>query len=105
MLKKITSENFKSEVLESSKPVLVDFYANWCGPCKMIAPILEKISLENEMIDVAKIDIDQNEELAYSYGIQSIPTLVLIKEGKEVDRIIGLVSETEILNIVNKNIK
>jgi len=95
-----TSANFEEEVLNSQKPVLIDFYADWCGPCKMIAPIIEKIANENADIKVVKINVDDEQELAIKYGIMSIPTLVVIKEGKEVNRKVGLADKTEILNMV-----
>jgi len=95
-----TSANFEEEVLNSQKPVLIDFYADWCGPCKMIAPIIEKIANENADIKVVKINVDDEQELAIKYGIVSIPTLVVIKEGKEENRKVGLADKTEILNMV-----
>ena len=95
-----TSANFEEEVLNSQKPVLIDFYADWCGPCKMIAPIIEKIANENADIKVVKINVDDEQELAIKYGVMSIPTIVVIKEGKEVNRKVGLADKTEILNMV-----
>lgn len=86
---KITKENFDLEVLKSEKSVLLDFYANWCGPCKMIAPILEEISSENEDIKIGKINVDEEGELARAFGITSIPCLILMENGKEVRRSLG----------------
>ena len=97
---KINNSNFEEEVLKSKKVVLVDFYAEWCGPCKMLAPVVEQIAKENEDIKVAKINVDEAQELAEKYGVMSIPTLVVIKNGEEIKRKVGLASKTEILNMI-----
>ena len=97
---KINNSNFEEEVLKSKKVVLVDFYAEWCGPCKMLAPVVEQIAKENEDIKVAKINVDEAQELAEKYGVMSIPTLVVIKNGEEIKRQVGLASKTEILNMI-----
>ncbi len=96
----VTSNNFEEEVLKSEKPVLVDFYAIWCGPCKMLAPIVEQIATENDAIKVCRINIDENQDLAVQYGIMSIPTLVVIKNGEEVNRTVGVIGKEEILEIL-----
>ena len=75
-------EQFVQQVLQSDKPVLVDFFATWCGPCKMIAPILEEVDQEREDVKIVKIDVDQAQELAMEYKVMSIPTLILFKDGK-----------------------
>lgn len=97
---KVTNSNFENEVLSSEKIVLVDFYADWCGPCKMLLPIIEEIAKENEDIKVVKINVDNEQELAIQYGVMSIPTVVAIKQGEEINRRIGLVDKKELLNMV-----
>lgn len=92
----VTNENFEEEVLNSEKTVLVDFYADWCGPCKMMAPVVEKIASETVDIKVRKINIDNEEELAIKYRVVSIPTFLVIKNGEEVNRIVGAVDKAEL---------
>lgn len=92
--------NFKKEVLENEKQVLVDFNANWCGPCKMLKPILEEISSNDESIKIVSIDIDEEDELAEQYNVSSIPCLVLFDKGNEVKRNIGLISKDEIEKMI-----
>ena len=94
---KITSENYKKEVLESDKKVLIDFYADWCGPCRMMSPIIEEISeeLENN-IKVGKVNVDENQELAMEYGVMSIPTLVIIDKGQVIKSFVGVRDKNEI---------
>ena len=86
----VTSENYESEVLKSEKTVLIDFYADWCGPCKMLGPVLEKTESD---LKVIKVDTDEFEDLAREYGVMSIPTLVLIERGKEIKRNIGFLDK------------
>lgn len=93
---KVTGENFESEVLKNEKPVLIDFYADWCGPCKMLSPIVDEVAQENTDIKVVKVNVDDAQDLAMKYQIMSIPTLVVIKDGKEFRRTVGLVSKSEI---------
>ena len=85
----VGTSNFDSIVKESNKTVLVDFWASWCGPCRMIAPVLEEIAAEREDILVGKVNVDEEMELAVKFGIVSIPTLILLKNGMEVDKIVG----------------
>jgi len=96
------NENFDSVVLKSDKPVLVDFNATWCGPCKMLAPILEEVSLENENFNFAAVDVDDNDELASEYGVSSIPCLVVFKDGKEVKRNVGFISKEDLENMLGE---
>jgi thioredoxin 1 len=97
----VSDADFTQEVLQSPHPVLVDFYADWCGPCRAIAPIVEEIAAElNEKLKVVKLDVDQNQETAMQYGVQSIPTLLIFKDGKEVERLIGYMSKSKLLSKV-----
>lgn len=87
---KITSENFEREVINSKEPVMIDFFANWCGPCKMMSPVIDEIAEELQNIKVGKINVDENQELAMKYNVMSIPTIVIIKDGKEIKRFVGV---------------
>lgn len=86
---KVNLNNFVQEVLKSEKPVLVDFYADWCGPCKMMAPEMEAFAEETDAVKVCKIDVDEAQDLAMTFGVLSIPTVILFKDGKETDRFVG----------------
>lgn len=86
----VTGASFEKEVLQSDRPVLADFYANWCGPCKMLRPILEEISDDRQDVKVVSINIDEEDELAEQFDVSAIPCVVLIKDGMEVDRSVGL---------------
>ena len=93
----VTDENFEVEVLNAGKPVLVDFWAEWCGPCKMLTPVLEELSSENESkINIYKVNVDENQQLAVKYGIRSIPTLLLFKGGEIQEQIVGLKSKSDL---------
>ena len=99
----ITKENFENEVLKSDIPVLVDFWATWCGPCRMLAPIIEEIAEEQAgKLKVGKIDVDQQPELAMAFRVASIPTLILFKDGKLVDRSVGVIPKPLIQRFVNQ---
>lgn len=96
---KLNSENFEKEVLNSNEPVLVDFYADWCGPCKMMAPVVEELAGELQgKAKVGKINVDENQDLAMEYNVMSIPTLIIFKEGKELKRFVGVKDKNELLN-------
>lgn len=96
----ITSENFAEEVLDAEATVLLDFWADWCGPCMMLAPIVDEIAEENGNITVGKVNVDDAPELAQAYGVSSIPTLVVIKNGKEVNRSVGVIPKSQILSLI-----
>ena len=100
----VTDSNFEEEVTLSDKPVMVDFWAEWCGPCKMIGPILEE--LEEEMshkIKIVKVDVDSNNQTAMNYSIRSIPTLIIINDGAVVAQHIGAASKAQLENFINQN--
>ncbi len=100
-LLKITKDNFEDEVLQSDKPVLIDFWAAWCGPCRMIAPVVKELAAEVEDKKVGQINVDEEPELAQRYGIMSIPTLVVIKDGNVVKRTVGVQSKQALLNLLD----
>ncbi|NDW03976.1 thioredoxin [Jiella pacifica] len=96
--KKVDTQSFTTDVLESGKPVVVDFWAEWCGPCKMIGPSLEEISEEMADIEVAKVNIDENPDLAAKYGVRSIPTLLLFKNGEPAAVQVGAQSKSKLVD-------
>jgi thioredoxin 1 len=99
----ISDGTFDAEVIKSDVPVMVDFWAPWCGPCKMVAPILEEIASEYDgRIKIAKMDVDQNPEIARQYRIMSIPSLLIFKEGKLVDQVVGALPKAQLLDHVAK---
>ena len=97
----VNYENFDEVVLSSKSPVLVDFSATWCGPCQMIAPIIDEIAEENDDFTVVKIDVDEAPELAMKYQIVRIPTLIVVKDGEAVNKSVGLISKEDILDMLN----
>jgi thioredoxin 1 len=102
----ITDADFESQVLKSSTPVLVDFWATWCGPCKMIAPLLEQIAGETEgVLTIAKLDVDANPDVPRQFGVSSIPTLLLFKDGQAVERIIGFRPKVQLLSTLSKHVE
>ncbi|MFA5059180.1 MAG: thioredoxin [Candidatus Omnitrophota bacterium] len=102
----LDEKNFDQEVLKSTVPVLVDFWAEWCGPCRMISPIVDEVAKEfSGKLKVAKLNIDDAQNLAMKYGVMSIPTLMFFKEGKVVDQIVGALSKDQLVSRANQNIK
>jgi thioredoxin 1 len=100
-----TDDNFEGEVLKSDKPVLIDFWAPWCGPCKAIGPIVEELAGElKDSIKFMKLNVDENQKTAGDYGVRSIPTLILFKGGKVLDTLIGLVPKTRLEEFVKKSL-
>ena len=98
----VNESNFKSAVLASEKPVLLDFWAAWCGPCRMVSPIVDEIAEENPQYLVGKVNVDEEPELAEAFGISSIPTLVVIKDGKVVSQSVGVRNKEQILSLLSK---
>lgn len=96
----ITQSNFDAIVLNSDKTVLLDFWAPWCGPCRMVAPILEQIAAERDDVVIGKVNVDEEMEIAREYGIVSIPTLIVVKNGMEVDKAIGYRPKADILDLL-----
>ena len=96
----LTAANFEQEVLKSDLPVLVDFWASWCGPCRMLAPVIDEIAEENDGIKVGKVNVDEQEELASKFGIMSIPTLLIFKNGALVNQTVGVQSKQTLLDLL-----
>lgn len=102
---KLNNENFNKEVKESSKLVLIDFYADWCGPCKMMSPIIDEIANEiDDRVKICKLNVDESQNIAIEYNVMSIPTLIIFKNGVMINNIVGLRQKQEILNIINNNL-
>ena len=99
-VEKINKEIFEKEIKTSDKTVLIDFYADWCGPCKMVAPIVHEIAEENPQYKIVKVNVDEATDLAIQFGVQSIPTLIVMKDGKIANKAIGFRSKEQILEIL-----
>jgi thioredoxin 1 len=104
MIKNLSEKDFESAVLKSKGITLVDFWANWCGPCKMMAPVLESISDELKEVSFAKVNVDENENLADKYEILSIPTLLVFKDGKPVDTLVGFMPKDSLKQAISKHL-
>ncbi|MFG1300550.1 thioredoxin [Xanthobacter sp. V3C-3] len=104
-VEKVSDQNFEQDVLQSSAPVIVDFWAEWCGPCRMVAPILEEVSGElGEKVRIVKLNVDENPQTASKYGIMSIPTLLLFKDGKIASRQVGAAPKAKLVQWINGSI-
>ncbi|GLI21171.1 MULTISPECIES: thioredoxin [Xanthobacter] len=104
-VEKVSDQNFDQDVLKSSAPVIVDFWAEWCGPCRMVAPILEEVSGElGEKVRIVKLNVDENPQTASKYGIMSIPTLLLFKDGKIASRQVGAAPKAKLVQWINGSI-
>ena len=101
----VTDDSFDSDVLKSDKPVLVDYWAEWCGPCKMIAPVLEQIGEEKgDTLKIAKLDVDKHNTTAQSFGVTGIPTMILFKNGEPVERIVGFLPKQQLLRRIEPHL-
>ena len=98
----ITKDNFEHTVLKADKPVLVDFWAEWCGPCQIMGPIVDEVAEERNDIIIGKLNVDTQPEIALRYNVMSIPTLILFENGEEAQKSIGLISKEELLELINK---
>lgn len=99
---KITSKNFDEEVLQSDKPVLIDFWASWCGPCQMLSPVIEEVAAEVDDVKICKLNVDNEPELASRFGVMSIPTLVVMENGKAVSQSVGFIGKEDVLSLIRR---
>ena len=99
----ITKENFAQEVLHSEKPVLLDFWASWCGPCRMLSPVVDEVAEERTDVKVGKVNVDDEQELAIRYGVMSIPTVIFFKDGQEIDRKVGVMPPQVFTQVLDEN--
>jgi thioredoxin 1 len=101
----ITDQNFETEVLKSDTPVLVDFWATWCGPCRAVAPVLEQLAEENDgKVRIAKLNVDENQQVAFQFQVSSIPTFILFKGGKMADRMLGAMPKNAFQSFIDRNV-
>ncbi|WP_350344185.1 thioredoxin [Proteinivorax tanatarense] len=104
-VKNVNSSSFDQEVLQNDKPVLVDFYADWCGPCKMLAPVIDEVATDyNDKVKVVKVNVDENQDLAGEYGVMSIPTLIFFKNGEAVDNAGGFMPKKQLISKIEENL-
>ena len=101
----LSEDNWEQEVLKSDTPVLVDFWAQWCGPCRMVAPVLDQIATEMDgKVRIAKLDVDSNQKIAYQFQVSSIPTFILFKDGQMADRMMGAMPKSAFESFINRNL-
>jgi thioredoxin 1 len=100
----VTDATFESEVINSDKPVLVDFWAPWCGPCRMVGPVLEEIAGENGGVKIVKVNVDDNQQYAGKLGVFNIPTMIIYKDGEPVDKLVGAMPKQQILDRINPHV-
>jgi thioredoxin 1 len=99
----LTTENFEAEVLKSDKPVLVDFWTTWCAPCKAVAPVLEELAGETDQVRIAKLNAEENQEIAYRFNVSGFPTFILFKDGKMADRMMGAAPKAAFRKFIERN--